>query len=294
MLKEWKNKFQKWTQEITKDYFLVLTDDLDSLFTTAILNLLFGCRIGYFYDFHRLYKIDESIDKTKIIGCDLAVESSIKTFCNHVTRIHRDDEVNPLSANLNNFIGIHAKSKQYFNKYAGSTAIMVLSLYDAWDKLLLPGHSELTEMQKKILLCIDSYFLGYYQPKFYEAYHAFRKFQDILETHMFNDVLETHTKWQLEQFKREYKLDSKIEAKETEGGWNVVTNRDMLKLIREHFPMLQFKCGLFTKQFEFAEPVTLKQQQLNNIQSKHDIDGRVFSLSVTRRDEVKLTLFKEN
>ena len=47
------NSLPEWWTEINpEDYYLVLTDDVDSLFSTKRLNTLFGVDIGGFYDFH--------------------------------------------------------------------------------------------------------------------------------------------------------------------------------------------------------------------------------------------------
>ena len=46
------NKFPEWYKDLNKeDYYLVLTDDSDSLFSCKRLNTLFGLEIGGFYDF---------------------------------------------------------------------------------------------------------------------------------------------------------------------------------------------------------------------------------------------------
>src|SRR5690625_5269481 len=108
MDKNLKNQFPKWTTKINNKHKLILTDDLDSLFTVAVLNKLFGTEVGMFYDFKAIYSTQKKFDKENVIGVDLAIEDNeVKTFCNHVTRIWKNDEVNPLSANLNNIAGIH-------------------------------------------------------------------------------------------------------------------------------------------------------------------------------------------
>lgn len=287
-----KDKFQDWTNEINDTYKLILTNDLDSLFTVAILRFLFGCEIAKFYDFTTMYSTRDKVDKDKYIGCDLAVEDSqIKTFCNHVTRIWKDDKVNPNSANLNNFAtGVYGggsiQSTTYFRKYGGSTALTLLSYYDMFDKLLLPNHTELTDEQKKILISIDSYFLGAYLPKHYEGSKYFYKWQRVLELEMFQNIFDSNTQKELEQFQKDNNLKGNIYMQ----GNTLGTTLD-LNYLKEHFPMLDFNLDItFTSKFELATPINSK---FYTGDSKHDIKGRVFSLSVINRDKVVYTKFKD-
>ncbi|MCB7071388.1 hypothetical protein LIZ76_15795 [Caldibacillus sp. 210928-DFI.2.22] len=295
MQQELKNKFQDWTKEIDSSYKLILTNDLDSLFTVAILKYLFGCQIGLFYDFNKIYSIQPKNDKSKLIGCDLAAEDhEIKTFCNHVTRMTKDDFVNPNSANLNNFAtrvygGGTIHNTTYFRKYSGSTLLTVLSLYNAFDKLILPNNSELTEEQLKILACIDSYFYGAYHPKHYEAYKYFQLWQEAIGLKMFKDIFDTYTKDELIQFQNEHKLRETISAYKTKGGYKLITNLP-IDYLQEHFPMLDFNIDdvLFITKCTLARP---QSKKFNTGTSKHDIKGRVFSLSVINRHKVVYTLY---
>ncbi|WP_145925802.1 hypothetical protein [Bacillus weihaiensis] len=286
-----KEKFQSWTNDINEDYKLILTNDLDSLFTVAVLKHLFGCQVGLFYDFKTLYSTkSERFDKTKLIGADLAIEDKeIKTFCNHVTRMTKGDTVNPMSANLNNFAkGVYGggsiQSTTYFRKYGGSTALTVLSLYEAFDKLLLPNHKELTDEQKKILVSIDSYFLGAYLHKHYEGYDYFYRWQRVLELEMFQDIFDNSTQKELEHFQKDKKLKGSIFTK----GTGLGTGLD-LDYLKEHFPMLDFSLEItFVNYFELAKPINTK---FYTGMSKHDLNGHVFSLSVINRDKVVYTSY---
>lgn len=288
MKQQLKEKFQSWTNEVTQDNKLILTNDLDSLFTTAVLKYLFGCEVGLFYDFKHLYSTQSKFDKDKVIGCDVALEDPLmKTFCNHVTRMTKDDKVNPMSANLNNFAkGVYGggsiQSTTYFRKYGGSTALTVLSLYDAFDKLLLPGHTELTETQKKIIITIDSYFLGAYLPKHYEGSSYFYRWQRALEIEMFQDIFDNNTQKELEQFQYDHKLKKTITMSNNE----LETGLDV-DFLKEHFPMLDFNLDItFTNQCTFNDPV---RTNFYTGDSKHDLSGRVFSLSIINRDKVVYT-----
>ncbi|MGG4508234.1 hypothetical protein ABEW77_21020, partial [Heyndrickxia sporothermodurans] len=290
-----KEKFPEWTNEIDNTYSLILTNDLDSLFTVAILRLLFGCDVGMFYDFHRLYSNREKFDKSKIIGCDLAVEDEeTRTFCNHVTRMWKDDKVNPMSANLNNFAtGVYGggtiQNTTYFKKYNGSTALTVLAIYNAFDKLIQPNHTELTEEQKLILVSIDSYFWGAYHPKKYEAHKYFYIWQKALGLEMFNDIFNKYSKSEIMDFQRVNKLKGNIFAKWNNNTYELGTGLD-IGYLQEQFPMLDFSLATFDRYCEFDNPT---KEQFYTGDSKHDITGRVFSLAVINRNEVKITRFKD-
>lgn len=291
-----KNKFQEWTKEINSSYKLILTNDLDSLFTVALLRYLFGCEVGMFYDFEHIYFNDKKVDKSKLIGCDLAIEDeNIKTFCNHVTRMWKEDKVNPMSANLNNFAtdvygGGSIQSTTYFRKYNGSTALTVLALYGAFDKLILPNHSKLTDEQMKVLASIDSYYLGAYHPKHYEAHTYFYKWQRALGLEMFQPLFDSMTKYDWQEFQLEHNLKKNISAVHNDGQFNLHTDLPITYL-QEQFPMLDFDLTTFSKYAEFDKPT---KTQFYTGTSKHDLNGRVFSMAVTNRNEVKITRFKES
>lgn len=290
MKKVLKDKFPEWTNKINKDNQLILTNDLDSLFTVAILKLLFGCQVGIFYDFKALYSTKAKHKKESLIGCDLAIEDhGIKTFCNHVTKMCKDDIVNPLSANLNNFANIYGGKygSNYFRKYNGSTALTVLALYGAFEQLLLPGQTQLTEDQLMILACIDSYFIGAYHPKRYEAYEYFKKWQYAMGLQMFQSVFDKHSKAKFEKFQRANKLKGTIAAVNKDGQYQLHTWLD-IDFLREHFPMLDFSIDISIETVSHLANTTNKH--FFTQESKHDINN-IFSLAVTNRDRVIYTTY---
>lgn len=281
--------FPKWTNEINQDNKLILTNDLDSLFSVAVLRKLFGCEIGMFYDFESIYSTQEKFDTGKVIGVDLAIEyKDIKTFCNHVTMMWKNDKPNPLSANLNNFAGIYGGKylSNYTNKYSGSTLLMLLSYYDCFDMLLLDGHTELTEMQKMILVSIDSYFYG----KHFNNGEQFYKWQSALGLEMFNDVLDKYSKQELIQFQEDYNLKGELYMDDGK----VLTTLD-LDFLNEHFPMLDFSIEEeFNHGYEFSD--TVKSFYFTAV-SKKDIEDKlkkdnkkIFSFATISTTQIKYTL----
>lgn len=134
-------------------YDLILSNDLDSLITCKILEQEFGFKIGYFYDFNNLWKLENISGDNVKLGIDIALTTG-KTIDNHVSSIHQFDEFNSDSLNINNIEKIHGTSDKYFHKYAGSTLLTALSVYN----ISIPDDEEL----QMIILSIDSTFQGYY------------------------------------------------------------------------------------------------------------------------------------
>lgn len=289
MKEELKNKFPAWTQEINEKDKLILTDDLDSLFSVAILKKLFGCKIGAFYDFDTIY-YNESIKN--MIGVDCALEMEIRTFCNHVTRLQATDKVNTLSANVNNFYNcINVQQRDnYFSKYAGSTTLMILSLYDCWDILNDGESNNFTHQQLKVLVSIDSYFISAYNPARYRAYDAFKGWQKALNLQQFQPIFDKYTKAELSQFQREKGLKGNISTTYQNGKYRLNTTLD-LEYLSELFPSLDFSLDV---EFDKCYKLATKQLQINSNTSKHDISDRVFSLSVTRTNVCKYSYIPEN
>lgn len=282
MNKKLKNKFPSWVNKINKNNKLILTNDLDSLFTVAVLKKLFGCEVGMFYDFESLYSTQSNFNKEDVIGVDLALEDKeLKTFCNHVTKMWKDDEVNPNSANLNNIAGIYGARdmSNYTEKYAGSTLLTVLSLYDAFENLLLEGHKELTETQKMILVSIDSYFFS----KHFKNGEYFYYWQELLGLEMFNDVLDKYSKDDLMQFQKDHDLKGSIFMEE-DGLYHSLD----FQFLQEHFPMLDFNINVeFVHRHKFKETI---YRNYSTLDSKHNIEGDIFSLAVVSSSKVSYTI----
>lgn len=143
------NTLPDWWKSINKeDYYLILTDDTDSLFSCGRLHTLFGIEIGGFYDFNSgLWVNAERIDYgLKIpIFVDLSVSQNHLCFDNHRTLLTNPNRVNP---NV-----IH---KTKFNeKYNFSTLTLIAALYG--------GVDQMSEEQKTMLLAVDGGFIGYYK-----------------------------------------------------------------------------------------------------------------------------------
>lgn len=110
-----------WYSNIDKDkYYTVLTDDIDSYLSCLFLKKKFGLEVGGFYDFESLYVNSELTKGKEPIYVDCDVVKGL-AFGNHVTGIKNKD-----CYNLNNTI----TEENYTDKFAGSTFMTLLSLYD--------------------------------------------------------------------------------------------------------------------------------------------------------------------
>ena len=151
-----KDTFPTWVDDnITRD--MILTDDIDSLMSCIVLNLLKGYEIRYFYDcsytnttqcIYTDVNINTNTNVNEIVGVDFALEG-FKTWDNHVTRITSNDPCNTLSANLNNYI----TRNSYYSKYLVSTFFTVCWYYNI-------DFMKWTREQLLILCAID----GMYHP----------------------------------------------------------------------------------------------------------------------------------
>ncbi|MEC1787199.1 hypothetical protein [Schinkia azotoformans] len=273
-----KERLPQWYKEITSEHKLILTNDLDSYFSCLILRKLFGCDIEMFYDFNSIYH-NGKVNHDKLIGVDLAIEDErIKTFCNHVTRIHKDDKVNPLSINLNNIEGIHRTN--YYDKYAGSTTLMILSLFNNGDTF-----SNLTDEQKQILISIDSHYSGYYGG--YQAWHKWNNELELKEPFM--NVIENNTKDSFEVFQYRHKLKGAISAGDRFTEYPLKTELD-LEYLKKQFPTLEWNyldSLIFTNKLDLHSQ--FKKDYSFIINSKADLSSRLFSFALTRKNEMKYT-----
>ena len=164
MQKNYKELLPKWFEE-QKTHDLVLSDDIDSLLACAILSEVKQWKIRYFYDFAHIYaskKLSDEYKETKSINdrvwVDVAVLNGEKAFDNHVSLVSLNDYRNEQMINPNQFSWITREN--YEDKYSGSTALMLWSLYD----LPLPK----TEKGKMLLLSIDTAFKGHYMGRQFE------------------------------------------------------------------------------------------------------------------------------
>lgn len=167
-----------WFWDLDKKYYLVVTDDLDSLLSALlILQYRPNWEIGWFYDFRDgLYEkqgISANITDDNVIGVDLS-HPKMKCVSNHLTVI-RNERSNKHDINMNIIDNIHMKRSiyDYHNKYNLNTLLLVYALLE-----LKPESTS----EMATLLLPDSAFLGYFADKDYKDHWVQKKYlKEIFE-----------------------------------------------------------------------------------------------------------------
>ena len=147
MNSEYKKLLPQWYHD---EHEMVLSNDIDSLASCAVLKKVKGWEIKYFYDFDRVYKVKGHKENQEKCWIDVAIKSG-HAFDNHVSRLGYVDDWNQDMINLNQTSMI--TNGCYSDKYAGSTLLEIWSLYN----VPLPE----TEEGMMLLLAIDISFKGF-------------------------------------------------------------------------------------------------------------------------------------
>lgn len=138
-------QFPEWYKQLNPErHYLVMTNDFDSYYSCQFLMNRFKLKVGGYYDFESgLYLNEERTEGKQPIYVDLSISEGM-TFDNHYTFIK-----NPLAINPN------VNTNVYYKKYNGSTLALLYGLYNI-------DFSELDECHLTALLCIDGFYIGYY------------------------------------------------------------------------------------------------------------------------------------
>lgn len=240
---------------------MCLSNDLDSLFSCVLLKNILGYTINSFYDFEYIY--ENSTGKNHI-GVDIDLIQG-KCWGNHVTL-----QNNKQCANINTILNIGRGN--YTQKYCGSTALEIISYYNY-------DISNLSDLAKKILLCIDSTYLGYY---FKGGQVCKNYLVDILELPELYNILENTPKQEFEEIINKYNLKSSIYI-----DYNRLRTDIRLKELSEIFG---FKITLPKKEF-IKNPNRLSVRNKKLIRSKKyeldKIDTNIFSAVLTYKDSLR-------
>ena len=202
MIKEYRELFPKGLEE---NRGLILSDDIDSLFSCYMLNKINGQEITHFYNFKELYKINNKAHKG-VIGVDI---DFIDHLCwgNHTTF-----NFNPKSANINNLLKI-GLNKKYTDKFCISTLLTILGYYNY-------DISHLNDEQKAFLLCVDGSYLGYYfNKKLFSQYIKNFNLDELLP------LLEKHKKSDFQYIVNYYGMNGKINIKDGSFKTNIELDR---------------------------------------------------------------------
>ena len=200
-------KGNEWIDS-TNEYGLILTDDLDSLLSCAILKYVKGWNIEQTY----IFKANKPIAKSKdsqlydylgtikdatheAIGVDLALTTG-KCFDNHLTQFSYDEKINPESINLNRIQNIYRQN--YSKKYNLSTVLLLWSLYD------LPKEN-LTDELVMLLIAIDGSYEGFFTDARWVGIHEFW-IRDVLDLPKFLECERRHTYKEFKEVREKYNI----------------------------------------------------------------------------------------
>ena len=275
MKAEYKEKLPQWYTSNEK-FDLILTDDIDSLLSCAILKQVKNWNIEQVF----LFKVDsnKNIDcmgitsnaTNEAVGVDLALQNG-KCFDNHLSRLHSEDKYNDEIINLN-FIK-DVTRQDYFKKYNLSTVLLLWSLYD----LPIPESEE----GKMILLTIDSPYYSHFSR--YQNDRDMNKFYmcEVLGLYELYECQLRHKQYEFKSIEKKYKLKSKIKASK---GY-LQTDIDLKGINNEsgrytdiycELPKERFK--LHKKFYDFQVPITKTTTKLS------DITKNPYSVALTNRD----------
>lgn len=256
---------------------LVLSDDVDSLVTVNVIKgVKSDWNVEYFYDFDNIYATNNVYSKKNKaatrVWCDVAVIKEEMAFDNHISRKNIEDYTNPLCINPN--ILADVTNYAYTNKYAGSTALLVWSLYD----LPLPESEE----GKMLLLAIDSTFKGYYSNRFRGRNKFF--LCDVLDFEELYEVEQRHTVNEFYQVISKYELTRKIaynkDTKLIETGLDLNTIGEILGI----------ELNLPTKEFNHWRSFEQRQGNMHEIKSVKDIGKGLVTLAFTFQNVAKYSV----
>lgn len=248
-------------------YDLILSDDLDSLASCMVLKYIKDWDIQYFYRFDGMGKAKSATNEA--VGVDIALCKG-KTFDNHVTKLHKDDAMNPESINLNCMADICRDN--YFTKYCGSTLLTIWSLFD----LPIPESDE----GKMILLCIDSTYLGFYSGYPNDRNANKHYLCDVLGLDELYDFQKDHKQMEYKAINKKYNLDAKI--KSSKG--ILSTDIDLDAVSKEIGIPLILPDKNFYWHKKFSNNKTPIYDNRKNTTKLKDIVENPFSVAVTGRD----------
>ncbi|WP_123052971.1 hypothetical protein [Clostridium sp. JN-1] len=267
MNKKYAAKFPEWTKN--NKYNMCLSDDLDSLFSTILLNKILGYEVTHFYDFSNIYKAIDYKANDDVIAVDV---DTIYTKCwsNHVVPFD-----NPDSANLNQVENIDRYN--YYSKYAGSTLLEIISYYNL-------NINSLSEEAKLVLLAVDSTYLMYN----FNKDNCKKILANVLELPELFELCKKYSdnKSIFYKLQDKYNLKSKIYIDDNGKLKTDINLEGLSKLFGMSFILLKNKFkATHTLHIEHLYDVQL-DNFIKELQEKHQ---SIFSAARTRKNYIKLS-----
>ena len=281
---ELKQKLPQWYKDTENQYGLVLTDDLDSLFSCAILKAKMNWDIEQVMLFNAKQNSEISVDwhgvaenaTHEAIGVDFARVNG-KCFDNHVTLFNSDDTYNNEAINLNHICGINRNI--YGQKYNSSTVLLLWSLYD------LPKENLPDELMM-LLLTIDS--------TYYSFFHNNKQFQrqnrrwlvDQLNLPQFYECQTRHKQYEFTEIAKKYGVKEKIYVKDHHLHTDIDIDGINDLLLWDTNVWLELPTNKFyTKDFYKDITVDIK----NNPNCISDICDDPYCYALTRKNQIKFS-----
>ena len=200
MKTELMNHFSGWCLDFAshpENYYLVLSDDMDSFYSCKYLKKRFNAEIGGYYAFGKGLFLTEKAKKENrnliYVDCSV-VRDGVMCFDNHRTLFTNHMAINP------NMITDRASSDNYFKKYCGSTLMLLYALY----------HGELSDLEKDFVIAIDGFYIGWYREngRFRNVNQYWLDMLDLSES--LTPVLEKHDMQYYIDLIAKYQLKEKI------------------------------------------------------------------------------------
>lgn len=281
---ELKQKLPQWYKDRENQYGLILTDDIDSLLSCAILKAKMNWDIEQVMLFNAKQNSEISVDwhgvaynaTHEAIGVDFARVDG-KTFDNHVCLFDSDDTCNKEAINLNHICGVNRNI--YGQKYNSSTALLLWSLYD------LPKENLPDELMM-LLLTIDS--------TYYSFFHNNKQFQrqnrrwlvDQLNLPQFYECQTRHKQYEFAEIAKKYGVKEKIFMKD----YHLHTNIDIDGI--NDLLLWDTPCWveLPTNKFytkDFYKDVTVDITGNSQIKNIYNVCDDPYCYAITRKNQIK-------
>jgi len=201
MKQELINHFAGWYLDLQihpENYYLVLTDDMDSFYSCRFLSKRFGIKIGGFYKFGEgVYLTEDAKNSNKqpiYVDCSV-VKDGVMCFDNHRCVLTNHMVINP------NLINDRWDDYGYSGKYCGGTLMFLCALYCG---------DYFSELEKEFMLAVDSFFVGWYRAdgRFREVNETWL---DLLEMPDLRRILNEHDYKYFQNLIAKYQLKEKID-----------------------------------------------------------------------------------
>ena len=264
MNNEIKDLLPQWYND---EHDLVLSNDIDSLASCAVLKKAKGWDIKYFYDFKNVYRIYKYESEKEKCWVDVAIKEG-HAFDNHVSKLTLLDDWNEEMINLNEVAWI--TNECYEDKYAGSTLLEVWSLYD----LPLPK----TEEGKMLLLAIDVSFKGFYTDKFHDTQKHY--LVNMLGFDELYDVIKRHNRGDFYDIIAKYGLNADIVCKNGHLKSNL--------RLKEIGKLLELDLELPEGMFEIIEELDVVEEDVEDYHNcLNDVSLRIKTIAFTYKNKMR-------